>query len=122
MFQHNRQHIATHGMASAATARKLIALSRQPAPFVLRSTIVDETETQEVSARVSFHDETIAGLSMKANSVYYLVASKKFLHRYYVVIKQGERLICSSHESGVATSCLHAVAQYQAEARATIAA
>ena len=105
MFQHNRQHIATRGTASVSTARKLIASSQQPAPSILRSTILDESIEQAVSARIAFKPQVLAGLEV-VNGVYYLVASPKFTHRYYVVVKHDERYICSSRDDA-STEALH---------------
>lgn len=121
-MSHNVQHMPVRGKASAATARKLIASSQRPAPFVLSSTILDEDIEQTTSARIAFSDAVIAGLPVSANSVYYLVVSPKFAHRFYVVVKLGSRYICSSREERIQQYCAKVVAQYASDAQAALVA
>jgi hypothetical protein len=113
-YQHSRQHMPIHGFKSSSTARKLIALSQQPAPHVLRSTVFDDTIESEVSFQVSEKTQTIGGLSIGAGQLYYLVASPKFQHRFYVVAKLGDDIVCSAQEAAVKERCIQAVEHYQA--------
>src|SRR5262249_47074213 len=113
-FQHTRQHMALHGFKSASTARQLIATSQQPAPHVLKSTVFDDSIESEVTFHVADKSQTIAGLFMAANQLYYLVASPKFQHRYYVVMKADDDIVCSAQDMTVAHRCTQAVEHYQA--------
>src|SRR5215468_3966540 len=113
-YQHARQHMALHGFKSAATARKLIATSQQPAPHVLKSTVYDDSIESEVTFHVADKPQTLAGLSIGSDQLYYLVASPKFAHRYYVVAMLGNDIVCSAHEKAVADRCIAHVQQHQA--------
>ena len=83
MFQHNRQHIATRGKASAATARLLIANAQQPAPHVIAATIECSDYATDVSvvACRSKSKQTQCGVQLRAGQIYFMVRSIKFTNR-----------------------------------------
>ena len=121
-FQHTKQHMPVHGFKSASTARKLIALSQGPAQLVINATIpADETLTEAVHARISFHKQVIGGIHLDEWQAYFLVRSSKFA-RYYVVAKIGDQLICSSREKAIADRCIATVEAYRENAQAALVA
>jgi len=110
MFQHNRQHIATRGKASAATARLLIANAQQPAPHVVAATIECgdyATDTAVVACR-SKSAQVKCGVALAVGQVYFLVRSAKFMNRWYVWTEQQ----CSS--STMQHFCTEQVEAYRA--------
>jgi len=110
MIQHNRQHIATKDVASAATARLLIANAQQPAPHVIAATIECgdyATDIAVVACRSKTH-QMKCGIQLQAGQRYYKVRSIKFTNRWYVWTEQQ----CSS--STMQHFCTEQVEAYRA--------
>src|SRR5579864_9126954 len=79
MLQHNRQHIATRGFASSATARKLNT-ARVIAPHILAATIEysDYAHEMSVVAYRAIRHQVKCGVELQAGQVYFMVRSRKF--------------------------------------------
>jgi hypothetical protein len=108
-LQHNRQHIATKGFASAATARKLIA-SQTIAPHVIAATVECNDYAKEITvvACRAIRHQVKCGVELQAGQIYFMVRSAKFTNRWYVFSHN----TCSSRD--VLTYCTAQVEAYKA--------
>ncbi len=81
------QPFIRRGARSNATARRLIA-SQHIAPHVLASTVYKPLVIDVRPCR-ALRDVTLAGIALRAGERFFLVASKKFAGRCYVVVRRG---------------------------------
>ncbi len=82
------QPFIRRGARSNATARRLIATAQAPAPHVTASTIYKPLVVDVRPCR-ALRDVTLAGIALRAGERFFLVASKKFAGRCYVVVRRG---------------------------------
>lgn len=99
------QPFIRRGVRSNATARRLIATSQHVAQHVIESTVYDIHISKSVQRCRAQFDVTLAGIELKEQQVFYLVASK-FQHRAYVVAQVAGMWICSSSDERVRAYCI----------------
>lgn len=115
MYQHNVQHVAVRGAASASTARKMV-YNTSVASHILNTTVADEQITGRVVMKVANSDCMVGGLVIREDSAYYLVESPKFSGRYYVVVLSADGTYrCSSRDERTIDRCIAAVVEYKSQ-------
>lgn len=112
--------MTTQRFIRRATARRLIA-STSVAPYVRRSTVLDERIEQPVMRCRAEAAAILAGIILTAGQHFYLVASK-FSHRFYVVAKTAYGWQCSAKEAAIQQRCICLVRDYRRQLRARQAA
>lgn len=92
------QPLIRRGVRSNATARQLIVATQQPAPHVIAGTIEDARVTNIKPCKV-IRDATLAGVHLRQGEHFFLVASKKFVGRCYIVIQRDAKWITSCKDA-----------------------
>ena len=106
MYQPTRQHVEVRGFGSASTARKAIASARVARPFVQAALVADNSIAEQVTVRVAMEDGLVGGIPVREDQAYYLVRSRKFANRFYVVVLVDGKYVCSSREEKVIDYCI----------------
>jgi hypothetical protein len=118
------QRFMRRGTQSNATARRLVASSQQPAPHVFRETVEHADIHQPVMRSLVLKDGILAGIPVFEGTHFYLVASTKFINRFYVLYQyqDGGDWLCSSNDVKVKLSCIRQVEAYRQQLRQKVAA
>lgn len=116
------QRFIRRGTRSNATARRLVAASQQPAPRVFRETVEHTDIRQPVMRSLVLKTGILAGIPVFEGTHFYLVASTKFVNRFYVLYRDGGRWLCSADDERVKARSIRQVEAYRAELRKKVAA
>lgn len=107
------QRFMRRGMASNATARRLVAASQQLTPSVLRTTVEHTDIHQPVMRCLTIESGVLAGVPVFEDTHFYLVASPKFATRFYVAYCEDGKWQVSSPDASIKAYCIRQVETYR---------